>query len=84
MDANFEQFRHYNDQSFEEGQNVVYKSTSANNNHITFECRAPKGSVLLADPVLETNVYVVIQEPQISRRGKRYGANSEDNATVLM
>ena len=85
MDANFEQFRSYNEESFEEAQNVVYKCISANNTHIVFECRAPKGSVLLADTVLETMLNVTIRKPDLALDGERtYKANDAENATVSL
>ena len=89
MDAKFEQFRRYNDESFEEAQNVVYKSMTANDRFITFECRAPKGSILLADPVLETVVNVSIRKPTVGLpdpNGNKlsYLANDNPHATVIL
>ena len=42
---------------------MTYKATSATDSFLHFECRAPAGSILISDPVLETHLIVKLYVP---------------------
>ena len=58
METNFESFHKYSEESFHEIQNTQFKAIAANSSFVQFQCRSPVGSVLIADPVLETTFRV--------------------------
>ena len=56
MNEKFQSFQRYDESSFNEVQNVTHHATSVTDSFLHFECRAPGGSVLISDPVLETRL----------------------------
>ena len=63
---------------------MVYKCESPENTSIAFDCRAPKGSVLLSDPVLETELRIRIEMPVLDDREIVYRDNTEDRTTAVL
>ena len=72
MNAKFKSFQKFDENSFAEVQNVSFKATGATNSFINFDCRSPAGSLLLADPVLETVVNIKMHIPANNQRGVTY------------
>ena len=63
---------------------MVYKCESPDNTSIAFDCRAPKGSVLLSDPVLETELRINIEMPVLDNGEIVYRDNTEDRTIAVL
>ncbi len=69
MNTNFKSFAQYNEDSFRDMECKTYNARTATNSFIQFHCRSPGGSVLLADPVLETRFVIDVFEPSDDLNG---------------